>query len=407
VRNVVFVAPFFLRATLRFVEATAELDGVRLGLVSLDPIDRLPSQLRSKLAADWRIDGLDAQKIADAVRGLSRKMGGVDRLVGTLEHLQVPLAEVREHFGIDGMTGAVAENFRDKARMKTVLRDAGLPCARHALATSATEARNALDDIGYPVVLKPPDGAGAKNTFRLNDEHQLEQILSALPPSSDRPHLIEEFIVGEEHSFDSVFIAGQPVWFSVSDYSPTPLEVMENPWIQWAVLLPRSVDVPAYEEIRTVAARALRALGLETGLSHMEWFRRPDGSVAISEVGARPPGAQFTSLLSYAHDIDFYRAWAELMVFDTFAPPPRCYAAGAAYLRGQGRGRVKAVHGLARAQRELSDIVVEARLPEPGQAAAGSYEGEGYVILRHPETEVVKRGLERVVRLLQVELSET
>ena len=39
-----------------------------------------------------------------------------------------------------------------------------------------------------------------------------------------------------------------------------------------------------------------------------------------------------------------------------------------------------------------------------GQAPAGSYEGEGYAILRHEDTEVVKRGLQRLVTLLRVEL---
>ena len=77
----------------------------------------------------------------------------------------------------------------------------------------------------------------------------------------------------------------------------------------------------------------------------MEWFRRADGSVAISEVAARPPGAQITTLVSRAHDIDFVQAWARLMIFNTFDPPDRRYAAGAAFLRGQGQGRVRAVHG--------------------------------------------------------------
>jgi hypothetical protein len=141
-----------------------------------------------------------------------------------------------------------------------------------------------------------------------------------------------------------------------------------------------------------------------TGLSHMEWFRREDGSVAVSEVAARPPGAQFTTLISYAHDMDFYRGWARLMAYETFDPPPRRYAAGIAFLRGQGQGRVRAVHGLARAQQELGPLVVEVRLPQAGQAASGSYEGEGYVVLRHPETAVVAGALQRLVRLIRVEL---
>ena len=72
-------------------------------------------------------------------------------------------------------------------------------------------------------------------------------------------------------------------------------------------------------------------------MSHLEWFRRGDGSIAISEVAARPPGAQFMTLMSYACDTDMYRAFAQLMVFETFTPPVRRYATGAAYLRAQGK----------------------------------------------------------------------
>src|SRR6185369_14190103 len=113
--------------------------------------------------------------------------------------------------------------------------------------------------------------------------------------------LLEEFVKGDEHSFDSVCIGGELRWHSITRYLPGPLEVLQNPWIQWCVLLPREVDDPRYDPIRKEAARALKALGMTTGLSHMEWFRREDGSVAISEVGARPPGAQITTLMSYAH----------------------------------------------------------------------------------------------------------
>ena len=151
---------------------------------------------------------------------------------------------------------------------------------------------------------------------------------------------------------------------------------------------------------------ALRALGVRDALTHMEWFRRPDGSIAVSEVAARPPGAQICSMLGYVHDVDFYRVWAELVILGTFDPPERRYAAGTAYLRGQGRGRVRAVHGVDELQRELGDLVVEARLPEVGQPASSSYEGEGYVIVGHPDTEVVRDALHKIVSRLRIELVE-
>jgi hypothetical protein len=216
--------------------------------------------------------------------------------------------------------------------------------------------------------------------------------------------LLEEFVVGEEHAFDCVFVDGQPVWWSITRYHPTPLEVMENPWIQWAAILPRNISGPEFAGIRSAGPAAISVLGLGTGLVHLEWFRRADGSVAISEAAVRPPGAQFSTLISYAHDFDLYQAWARLMVFGEFTPPPRLFAVGAAYLRGQGSGRVKEIHGLERAQSEVGGLVMEVKLPQPGQPASSHYEGEGYVIVRHPETAVVERAIAAIVNNVRVEL---
>jgi biotin carboxylase len=270
--------------------------------------------------------------------------------------------------------------------------------------TSPRDALAAAREIGFPLVAKPPAGAGARHTVRVDDVAALGRVLELLPPAAERPLLLEEFVLGEEHSFDAVSVRGRPVWHSLTHYTPGPLEVLRHPWIQWTVLLPREVDHPRYDDVREVAARALAALGMGTGLSHMEWFRRPDGSIAVSEIAARPPGAQFTTLISWAHDLDFYRAWARLMVFETFEPPPRRFAAGIAFLRGQGQGSVRAIHGLDRAQAELGPLVGEARLPRTGQSAGDGYEGDGFVVLRHPETATVAQGLRRLVELVRVEL---
>ena len=130
-----FVAPYLLDTTTRFVQAAASLADVKLALITCEPEDRLPPELRDSLAGHWRIeDGLDPGQIAGAVQGLGEQLGPVQRLLAVLEQLQVPLAQVRQHLGIPGMDVLTAGNFRDKAQMKTVLRAAGVPCARHRLA---------------------------------------------------------------------------------------------------------------------------------------------------------------------------------------------------------------------------------------------------------------------------------
>jgi hypothetical protein len=402
-----FVAPYLLEATARFVGSAAQVPGVRLALITSEPAERLSPQLREQLAGHWRVDdALDPRQIAEAATGLGRQLGRVDRIVGALEQLQVPLAQVREVLGIEGMDVPTALNVRDKARMKTVLRNAGVPCARHQLIRHSSEAFAFADAVGFPLVAKPPAGAGAQATYRLDDANALQGWLRALPPGPNDPALLEEFLVGEEHTYDSVTVGGETVWASVADYRPPPLEVLRNPWMQWTVLLPRDIDGPEYAGIHELGPAALRALGVKDAFTHMEWFRRPDGSVAVSEVAARPPGAQLSSMLGYVHDLDFYSAWTELVILERFEPPARQFAAGTAYLRGQGRGRVRAVHGIEAMQSQIGHLVVEARLPQPGQPAASDYLGEGYVIVRDPDTDVVKDALQRIISGVRVELAE-
>lgn len=403
--NVVFAAPILSENASRMIEAVASLPNVRLGVITQDPAEKMSPAMAAMAAAHWRVDNiLDPGQLTWAAAELSKRLGGIDRLFGAYEQLQEPLAEVREKLDIDGMKPEFARRFRDKSEMKDVFRANGIPCAKHSLFETLDEARAFVDDVGYPVVIKPPAGAGAISTFRVDDEAALRASVANSGARKGHPALIEEFIVGDEYSLETISIHGHAVWHSLTHYYPTPLEAVRNPWIQWCVVSPREVNDARYDDIRAAGARALKVLGMETGLSHMEWFRRRDGTIAISEVAARPPGAQITTLNSRAYDIDFVRAWAEVMVFGTFQIPTRKYAVGVAFLRGQGSGRIRKIHGLDQIGSEITALVVDVRLPVPGAAPAASYEGDGYVIVRHPETEVVMHALKRLISRVRVEL---
>ena len=401
---VVFAAPLLSDNAFAMVRAAATLPDVHLGVITHDPADRLRDLQGS--VRHWRVhDILDVEQLVWAVNGLAERFGKPTRLFGAYEQLQGPLAEARVRLGLPGMSVEAAHNFRDKARMKTLLRDAGLPCARHALAADIKEAEAFAETSGFPIVVKPPAGAGAIAPFRVDDRSALRRALQLTPPSAAQPALLEEFVQGEEHSFETVTIDGVHAWHSLTHYYPTPLTVIDNPWIQWSIVLPREVDAPQYDDIRQAARRALDVLGMKTGISHMEWFRRTDGSIAISEVAARPPGAQITQLMSYANDFDVVQEWARAMIFGEFRVPERKYAAGAAFLRGMGDGRISAVHGVEEVNRELASMIVAAKSPQVGATPSTSYEGDGWVIVRHPKTEEVERAVLKLVSTIRVEVA--
>ena len=402
--HVLYVAPFFSANILQCLEALCSLPGVRVGVIAHEPADRLPERYRRAVDGHYQIsDCLDADQLTTAARAFQREWGRIDRLLGFLEQMQVPLAVARDRVGIPGMGQAVARNFREKNRMKQVLRAAGLPVAPQALLGSAADARRFIAEVGYPIVVKPPAGLGSQATMRVTDDESLEAALATLFVTPSNPAQAEAFVRGEEHTFETVTIHGNPVWHSSSYYLPGPLEVLENPWMQYCVLLPREQLQQHAAAFRRINVAALDALGIETGLSHMEWFLQSNGSLVISEVGARPPGVHLMPMMGMAHEVDMWAKWVELMVFDRFDIPERRWACGAAFFRGQGRGQfVTAVEGLDAAQEQAGKWVVESKLPRVGQARGPGYEGEGYALVKAPTTAQAIEALRGLVTNVRV-----
>lgn len=400
-RNVVFVAPFPLETTMRFARAAARLEGVQF----LGVFQELPKGKDRKIFDDMVQvkDGLSTKELIAAIGALKKKHGRIGRILGILEPLQVQLAEARAHFEVPGTLPHTADLFRDKARMKDALRSAGLPTARHRLVTRPADALSFVEEVGFPIVLKPPAGMGAKATFRVSDRESLDNALAQIRPNPDRPVLAEEFLKGREFSFETLTTHGEPRFHSISHYLPSCLEVLENPWIQWTCLLPRDISGTDYEGARKMGLAAVKALGLDSGFTHMEWFQRADGSLAIGEIALRPPGANITRMTGEAHGFDPYRAWARAVVDDAFdGPYTRDYAVGCAYLRGMGSGRVVRVDGVDAVNKKIGKYVVEAKLPTVGAPKSDSYEGDGFAILKHPKTDSVRELLKLVIENVRV-----
>lgn len=403
-RNVVFVAPFPAETTMRFARAVRKLHDVRL----LGVVHTPPAGADANIYDDFvRVsDPLSGKDILDATQLLASRHGPPDRIVGILEALMVQIAEARAHFKVPGSSPRTAELFREKARMKDALREAGLPVARHALLGSDDDARAFAARVGFPMVLKPPAGMGAKATFRVESLDALVRALAGMRVSKSSPMLAEEFLKGREFSFETLTVGGKPRVWSISHYLPSCLEVLENPWIQWTCLLPRDIEGPEYEEARKMGFAAIEALGLDNGMTHMEWFQRPDGSLAIGEIAQRPPGANISRMTGLAHDVDVYRGWARAVVDGELdAPWERKYAVGCAFLRGMGRGRVAGVSGVKATHEAIGKWIVEAELPTIGAPKSDGYEGDGYVIVRDRSTEVVKKALATIIETIKVHYS--
>lgn len=394
----------------RYVAAFAAVDEVTLSVVSADPVEQIEPSVRKRIAAHYRIRSVyDVPQLVGAVRAISRSVGKVDRLAGVLEAMQEPLAAVRDALDIEGVRSDVARNFRDKDRMKQVLREHDVPVARSVLAHSLNELRSFATEVGFPVVLKPRSGVGGQGTSRIDSMVDLLASAERHAANNEMPLQVEEFVRARELTCETVTVNGVAVWGSGTRYYPSPLEVLESPWQQYCVLLPRE-DPPELARFHDLNRRALKALfGNTTGtpastaLTHMEWFHTADGRCLVNEVGIRPPGAQIMPLMSLAHATDLWRSWAQLVSLDRFDAAPRVAAAGVAFFRGQGTGaRIASVEGVEAAIEAVGDSLVELRRPRVGQPRSPSYEGEGFAIIRSATTEGATQALLDLVRRVRV-----
>ena len=398
-RNVIFAAPFPLETTMRFARAAARLDNVRLlGLVQEPPRGDDAGLYGDIVHVP---DALDARQLIAGALKLRERNGPIHRVLGILEPLQVQLAQVREALGVQGADAVTADLFRDKARMKERVRAAGLRVPHSFRVRTVAEVHAAAEKLGYPLIVKPIAGAGSADTYKVDDRAELDKVLVAMRHVHEAS--VEEYIDGEEFTFDTVSIGGVPSFVNVAQYLPKPIVARSQEWVSPVIITVRDLEQPKLQPGIELGKNVLKALNMGDGFTHMEWFRKDDGGLAIGEIAARPPGAHIVLANSYAHDIDMYRVWARAVVDDAFDGPfERKYAVGTAFLRGVGRGRVTSVTGVDAANAKVGHLVVKSKLPQRGDPRSDSYEGDGYVMVRHPDTEVVKAALKVIIETIAI-----
>lgn len=178
---VIYVAPNYTENAVRFIETFLNLPDISVGLIGGENIELLRPDIRNRLTAFYKVqDVFNATQLLQAAQYLTNQLGAIHRLLGAVEQLQVPMAEVREQLGIEGMRVEVAKNFRDKARMKTLFHAAGIPCARHQTVTTLAAAQDFIAIVGFPIIAKPTAGAGSQATYKVENTTVLERVLNAL-----------------------------------------------------------------------------------------------------------------------------------------------------------------------------------------------------------------------------------
>jgi len=401
--HVVFVAPHFPANQRDFVRGLKAVGARITGVGEAHP-DHLDGQLRGWLDDYEQVSNVcNVGALCGAVERIQAR-GWVDRLEATIEAHILPTAQVREARGIPGLTPRAAEVCRDKALMKEVLRQGGVPCARSARIASLAEGRDFAAEVGFPLIVKPLDGAGAAGTSRVDD---LDGLLTALRASGvDGQHAVavEEFIEGHEGFYDTLTVGGEVQHEFISHYYPNVLVGMRTRWISPRIVATNRDDAPGYTEVRALGRRVIELLGLGTTATHMEWFFGPKG-LKFSEIGARPPGVLQWDLYNFGNDLDLYREWAAALVHGRVTGQrSRRYATGLVAKRPSCDGRIVGYSGMDAVQAKVGEWIIDAHLPPAGartQPVEAGYMANAWLRMRHPDYDTLNQMMDFVGRTLK------
>jgi len=401
--NVLMISPGYPAEMPRFARGLTEV-GARVIGVGDQPREALPDFLQRTLAAYFQVPDLwDEGAMADLARRIHAQEP-IHRVECLWEAGMMLAAVLRASLGLPGLSVEQAVAFRDKEIMKQVLDRAGIRTPRHSRVRTREEARHFARAIGYPVILKPIAGAGATDTYAVRDDDELEAALARLGHVGEVS--LEEFVEGDELTFDTVSIGGRVVYHNVGWYRPRPLDAKQHEWISPQAICLRRPEAPELAGGVRMGLAVLEAMRFATGFTHMEWYRKADGEVVFGEIGARPPGARLVDVMNFACDLDLYRGWAEAVAHGRFSQPvQRKFNAAVIFKRAIGEGRIRRIEGLDALRRRFGSSIAAVELLPIGHPRRDWQQmqiSDGYLIVRHPELDRTLEIADRVGRDLNL-----
>ena len=322
-KNVIFISPNF---PLNYWQFCHELrcDGVNVLGIGDQPYNELSFELKSALTEYYKVPNLeDYDQVYRAVAFFDFKYGRIDFLESNNEYWLEQDAHLRSDFNIPG--GFRIEDvprIKYKSGMKEYYRRAGIPTARFHMVGDEEGCRAFIEEVGYPVIVKPDNGVGAVATYKLENDAQLRAFLAER--DGHIPYIMEEFITGVVNSYDAIIDSrGEPLFETGNVTGIAIMDIVNNHDNSIYHILK---ELP--EDTRAYGRAAVKSFGVTSRFVHFEFFRLTKdqhigkkGELAALEVNMRPSGGYTPDMINFAHSTNVYKIWADMVAFDRSAVP--------------------------------------------------------------------------------------
>lgn len=368
--NFIFISPHFPESYWLFAQGLKN-NGVNVLAIADIPYTSLSANLKNSINDFYQVSTLENyDEMLRAVAFFTYKHGKIDWIESNNEYWLRQDASLRMDFNVkNGIPFERIDEYQSKRRMKEFFANAGLATARYQMVNTYEDAVKFVEEVGYPIVIKPNVGVGASDTFKIKDEKDLAAFFAK---QHKEKMIMEEYINGSCFSFDGITNSKKELLFITShQYTDSIMDAVNE---KKNIGCYSYKDIPA--DIINAGTRAVHAFDTRSRFFHFEFFRLNEdqavgkkGDIVGLEVNMRPPGGFLPDMINYANDSNVYQLWADMIVHDTIHYQQiRKYSSG---FIGK-RDTITYAHTTAEVQEKYKDsILMIRRLPEALASAMG------------------------------------
>lgn len=371
--NVVFISPHFPLYFHNFCSRLKQRGVNVLGIGDAYYGD-ISEETKIAVTEYYQVSSLENyEEVYRAVGYYISKYGRIDFIESQNEYWLETDAKLRSDFNVNsGTKYEHLASMKYKSKMKKVYEKCGVPQARYALNPDRDEAFKFIDEVGYPVVVKPDNGVGAISTYKLKSREEVDFFYDT---KDDTIYIMEEFVDGHVETFDGISDANKNVLLCSSHVMLK--SIMDN--------VNEIGDMAFYgqkvegSDIEEIGRKVVKAFDTRSKFFHFEFFRLDNdkpglgkkGDLVGLEVNMRAPGAYMPDMINYSYDCDVYSIWADMVVANTiYQKPHQKYVVG--YV-----GRRHSIDYIMTheqiIERYASDVMLDVEVPEVLSAAMGNH----------------------------------
>ncbi|MBQ0066121.1 MAG: ATP-grasp domain-containing protein [Firmicutes bacterium] len=327
--NFVFISPQFPKTYWNFCDRLKR-NGVNVLGIGDASYDSLANEVKQSLNEYYYVANMeDYDQMVRALGYFTFKYGKIDWIESNNEYWLEQDARLRTDFNITtGIQTDAIQYFKSKAEMKVKYAQASVPTARSHRVSTKEALLSFIEEVGYPVIAKPENGVGAADTYKIENENDVDYFFETKPKEA---YVSEEFITGDICSYDAIIDGqGEPVFESMTVWPPSIADIV-NKDLDLAYYTHK--DVP--KSLKEYGRRTVKAFQAHNRFVHLEFFRltKPQknlgeiGDFVALEVNMRPAGGYTPDMMNFAHSVDVYQIWADMVTYGkrVFPEPEKEY----------------------------------------------------------------------------------